>query len=254
MKAIVFYISFIITQFVASIFAVFITEKELEHSSELYFFTGVNPVILGLSLLVCETILSVILWLFFKKNASEKHISTCILKISRNKQVLNIVAILFFTIGLSLLLKPFQLSDGGMQDIFEEMKGNVLCLVQLCIVGPFCEEIVFRRGILQNLSQTIPNWFAVFISALTFAFIHGNLAQGIPAFIIGCIFGLMYLRTHNLQLCFPAHVANNTLAVFLMYFPQISERIDSCSIALILFISLCFLLLGVFSLFYVIKK
>ena len=46
------------------------------------------------------------------------------------------------------------------------------------------------------------------------------MTQGIPAFIIGVVLGLYYLRSGNLRLCLPAHIANNTLAVVLMALGQ----------------------------------
>lgn len=125
--------------------------------------------------------------------------------------------------GLSLLLEPLGLSDGGTTAFFSAVKDNPLCIIGLCIIGPACEEIFFRAGITADMARRLPGWAAAAVGALAFACIHGNLAQGIPAFLIGWVLGLMYLRTGDLRLCLPAHIANNTFAVVMMHFPHMLD-------------------------------
>lgn len=139
---------------------------------------------------------------------------------------LALLGTLALSMSLSLLLTPLHLDDSGSQLLFDGMKHNVLCLVLLCIVGPLTEELVFRRGVLHGLlSLRLSPIAAVAVSALAFALVHANLAQGIPAFLIGLVFGCCYLRTGNIGVSFPIHVANNVLAVLLMLFPQVEQTI-----------------------------
>ena len=48
-------------------------------------------------------------------------------------------ATLLMSVGSTLLLAPLGLSDDGMMETFAGMKGNVLCLLLLCCVGPLAE-------------------------------------------------------------------------------------------------------------------
>lgn len=91
------------------------------------------------------------------------------------------------------------------------------------IFAPIFEEWLCRGMILRGLLQkTKPVW-AICISALAFALIHGNIWQGIPAFILGILFGYVYYRTGSLKLTMLMHLTNNAFAVFTSQLPAIKE-------------------------------
>ena len=236
MTAITTFLLFLVVQLVASFGALLFSNLDKLGTNfpinQLY----VSPVATGISLLVAEGLLALGLWLWFYKfelsvrTKSETRPELLgIFKFHALKRDLSIrpirwyhilfaiVGVLQVAIGLSALLENFNLSDNGSQAIFQEMTHNAFCLLLLCVVGPLCEELVFRVGILRPLYRhRVPALLAAGISALAFAVVHGNLVQGIPAFIIGFVLGLLYLRTGNLWLCLPAHIANNTFAVIFM--------------------------------------
>ena len=64
---------------------------------------------------------------------------------------------------------------------------------------------------------------AIAISAIFFATIHGNLWQGISAFILGSFFGYAYYKTGSLKLTMLMHCVNNTLATLLSRIPGMGE-------------------------------
>lgn len=198
---------------------------------------------LGLSLLLCEGVLAMCLWLWFyvlpkrfsrfsdkeKTHAVPAPEAVIATETPTNSSMntgekpriahvaMAVAGVLTFALGLSFLVEPLQLSDDGMEASFAAMVNTGYCLLLLCLVGPAAEELVFRAGILESLRRAGLNgmWSAA-ISALSFAVVHGNWAQGIPAFIVGFLLGLLYLRTRNLRLCLPAHIANNVLGVCIM--------------------------------------
>ena len=50
------------------------------------------------------------------------------------------------------------------------------------ILAPIAEELIFRGAILRVLLNTFEHkgrWIAIALTALIFAFIHGNIAQGV---------------------------------------------------------------------------
>ena len=142
-----------------------------------------------------------------------------------------LIAIPLIAFGMSFLLSPFDLADNGTTELFNMMKGNILCILLLCVFGPLFEEFVFRESILRNLAlKSLSPLAAAAVSAILFGAVHGNWAQSIPAIIIGFIFGLFYVRTGNLQLSAGAHILNNSMAVLLMFFPQIEESTASLSL------------------------
>lgn len=242
MTAITTFLLFLVVQLVASFGALLFSNLDKLGTNfpinQLY----VSPVATGISLLVAEGLLALGLWLWFCKfelsvrTKSETRPELLgIFKFHALKRDLSIrpirwyhilfaiVGVLQVAIGLSALLENFQLSDNGSQAIFQAMTHNAFCLLLLCVVGPLCEELVFRVGILRPLYRhRVPALLAAGISALAFAVVHGNLVQGIPAFIIGFVLGLLYLRTGNLWLCLPAHIANNTFAVIFMQHNEVA--------------------------------
>lgn len=141
-------------------------------------------------------------------------------RVGRRSVGLTLAGILLLSAGLSLLLAPLGLSDGGMNDLFSDMLRSPLCLLLLLVAGPLAEELVFREGILRSLvGAGVRPLTACAVSALLFALCHGNPAQALPAAVLGFVLGLLYLRTSDLRLCLPAHVANNALALLFLRFP-----------------------------------
>ena len=69
---------------------------------------------------------------------------------------------------------------------------------------------------------TKPIW-AIFWSAVFFAFIHLNPWQAVPAFVLGCLFGYVYYKTGSLKLTMLMHCVNNTLATLLSRIPGMGE-------------------------------
>ena len=115
----------------------------------------------------------------------------------------------------------------------------LLTLLSVSVLAPIFEEWLCRGMILRGLlnykrtaadgSQTRglkPVW-AIIISAVFFAAIHGNLWQGFAAFILGCLFGFVYWKTGSLKLTMLMHCVNNTFSVLMTKaFPQF-EQADS---------------------------
>lgn len=213
--------------------------------------TKPSAVATGEALLICEGALCVILWLWFRYGP-RKHKSSAVSLPRKGfrglyaRQGFSILAGVLLGFGLSLLLVPLNLPDGGAEKLFDAMKNSWPCLALLCLVGPLCEELVFRAGIVRSLRDNgLPGWAAAALSAAAFALVHGNLAQGIPAFLIGWVLGLLYLRSRSLALCLPAHIANNVFAVTVLYYPYLGHFADTWPIAATLALGALHLGLGV---------
>ena len=102
---------------------------------------------------------------------------------------------------------------------------NFLCV---SIFAPLFEEWLCRGEVLRGLlnyrradgSRGIKPGWAIVLSALFFALIHGNPWQAVPAFALGCLFGYVYYRTGSLKLTMLMHCVNNT-------FSLVMSRIDA---------------------------
>ena len=58
-------------------------------------------------------------------------------------------------------------------------------------------------------------WVAIALSAALFAIVHGNMAQGVGAFLCGLLLGWMYVRTGSIIPGVVYHWVNNSTAVLL---------------------------------------
>lgn len=86
-------------------------------------------------------------------------------------------------------------------------------LLLFILVG-FTEELVFRGYFMTVLGQMDRKWLTVVISALIFAFVHGNNPNasllGITnVFIVGVLFAVMFIKTGSLWMPIGFHIAWN---------------------------------------------
>ena len=120
----------------------------------------------------------------------------------------------YMTDALSSVMPPM---PEWLETLMKNMTGGVLWanFLAVSIMAPLFEEWLCRgmvlRGLL-NSGKIKPVW-AIIISALFFAIIHGNPWQAIPAFILGSLFGYVYNKTGSLKLTMLMHFTNNTLAL-----------------------------------------
>lgn len=137
-----------------------------------------------------------------------------------------LLAFLLLSLGLNLSTEPLNLDDAGVEKIFEGMRGSIVSILALTVIGPIVEELFFREGIQRHLRSAglSPAW-AIGISAALFGVAHGNVAQGVMAVLLGIVLGLLYEKTGDIRLSAPAHILNNTFGVALLYFPGAEDSI-----------------------------
>lgn len=124
-------------------------------------------------------------------------------------------------------------TEGSIIEQMERMMDGPLWvnLLTMCIFAPLFEEWMCRGVILRGLlnyehkggelserPRGMSPALAIVISAIFFAAIHGNIWQGVTAFIIGCLMGYVYYRTGSLKLTILMHCTNNTFAVLTQKF------------------------------------
>lgn len=85
----------------------------------------------------------------------------------------------------------------------------------LAFAAPLMEEFVFRRCVLRRLLP-YGEKAALFVSALLFALFHSSLNQICYAFLLGLVFGYVYLKTGRLRYSAALHVLINTMTAILL--------------------------------------
>ena len=133
------------------------------------------------------------------------------------------------SLGLGLMLQPLKMDDGNSVALLRQLTTNIWGILSVTIVGTLAEELTYRAGILRLSQKHIGNIGAFILSSLLFAIVHGNLQQGVPAFILGFALAYLYVRTEDLRLCWAAHLANNVIALLTIRIPALEHFGDSWS-------------------------
>lgn len=143
----------------------------------------------------------------------------------KTKIVLIAITVIF---GLQFLLTWLVYPNIGLDyssaDLFDvsydsSLISKIILVVALAITPAIFEELFFRKAII-DLSSKFGQKFALIFSALLFGIIHMNLSQGLFAFIIGLIFGMIYLYTNDIKLTMFIHFINNGFAALEMILPE----------------------------------
>lgn len=156
-----------------------------------------------------------------------------------------LAAFFLMVFGSNALAIVLELPDDGVSQLFMGVKDEAFAWLELCLIGPLVEELIFREGIARQLRTLgMRTFWAAFLTAAVFGVAHGNLAQAIPAIILGTALGLYYFRTNDLRLCLTAHVLNNTLAVVLLFFPELETAFSGISAPILSTIAAVLILAG----------
>lgn len=132
---------------------------------------------------------------------------------------------LFLLLGISIQIGTdavLYLLRGIMRNIFTDYDSiinsfskstSILFIITAVTLGPIVEELVFRGLILNylllmrgidpkeirfNEKITNPIFTAVFLQAVFFGVYHGNIIQGVYAFIFGILLGLIKIKSGSL--------------------------------------------------------
>lgn len=107
--------------------------------------------------------------------------------------------------------------ENELSDMFNGLASLKGSFFAIAILGPVLEEIVFRRVIVDELwTRWGKPWLAILFSAFLFGLVHFNPAQSMFAFMIGILFGWVYVRTGSMMPGLVAHMINNTLGFMSM--------------------------------------
>lgn len=112
------------------------------------------------------------------------------------------------------------------EGVFNMIMSKPLGFIIIGILAPVVEELVFRGATLRALFKVFPegrHWWAIAISALLFALIHGNLSQGLHAFIIGMLLGWLFYRTRSIVPGVMFHLVNNSAVCMMTVFAPDKE-------------------------------
>lgn len=90
------------------------------------------------------------------------------------------------------------------------------------VLAPVCEELIFRKLLLQPL-RSGGDIFAAVVSALIFGAYHGNFDQFPYAFVVGLLYGILSVRSSSMVPTLVLHFVNNLLVSTGNYLTDMTE-------------------------------
>lgn len=118
-----------------------------------------------------------------------------------------------FVDGILTLVEPYfkeQFADyGKMVDTLTGVGSSGVLLFSVIVVAPIGEELLFR-GVIQNYGlKNFAPVLAIGLQALIFGLYHGNIIQGVYAFFMGAILGLVAYKTGTILTSIVLHISVN---------------------------------------------
>lgn len=186
------------------------------------------PVSVFSLILIVVDLLAVLACYFFLHNICPKTVFN-LSSIKWRPGLIAVVGGVLGALSISILTETVELPDVMMQ-MSLAMSHNFVGLLALVIIGPITEELIFREAIEgEMLRRGTAPWIAILTSALAFGLAHLNLAQGLYAFPLAILFGIIYYKTGNIVLTSLLHIINNGVAAIQLY--TLGEEIEDISYA-----------------------
>ena len=125
-------------------------------------------------------------------------------------------------VAVNFFLSPF------LGSIFTESMGNysetvdymyetpVVTFLQVVVVAPLLEEMIFRGFLLKRALRWRPQIAAVLLVAVLFGLLHLNVVQSLCAAAAGLVFCLFYAKRESIGLSILAHSVYNGMAFLLI--------------------------------------
>lgn len=100
-----------------------------------------------------------------------------------------------------------------------------LILFMGVLVGPFCEEVVFRGVLLPWLSRRVGIVAGLVLHSFLFALVHGHAAGILPLMGMSIMLGLVYLYRKSLMAAFWMHAIHNGMVFGMLFFSRSLEGV-----------------------------
>ena len=127
----------------------------------------------------------------------------CVIGLSLIVILQAILSYLFSKIGLDYNVVELVETEGKFS-----LLTAILYIVTIALVPAIFEELFFRKALI-DFSKKYGKVFAIIISAIIFGLAHMNLSQFIFAFLLGIIFGTIYVYSNDIKLTILLHFLNN---------------------------------------------
>ena len=113
--------------------------------------------------------------------------------------------------------------SGAYETVHEAQYGVefLIGLVLYGVISPIAEEAIFR-GLIYNRMKRCFGWIpALIFSSLLFGAYHGNVVQGVYAFVLGSVLAMIYLYYGNILAAIVFHGIGNIIIFLSGIYPEL---------------------------------
>ncbi len=121
-------------------------------------------------------------------------------------------ALIYMKLIIESLFNSFDYTTMSFGSSYNTITFNTF--IYLSVIGPICEEIVFRGALLRMFSK-YGKIFAIIVSAILFGLIHSNINQGLNATCMGIVLAYTTLE-YSLKWSIMLHMINNFIVCLLI--------------------------------------
>lgn len=152
-----------------------------------------------------------------------------------------IVLTIFLTFLASIIPQAFSFYNTVMDQLTDS--STTVTIVYVLLVGPISEELIFRGAILDRFYLAFPFFIANMLQAALFGLYHMNLIQGLYAFCLGFLLGMICHASGSILASIFTHILFNGTSYALDFlFPEGQEMQILQVVVLVLIGALVFVL------------
>lgn len=155
------------------------------------------------------------------------------------------IAAQFWVDGVLTLVRPlFEEAFAHYDKIVSSVTGAAsswVTILTVAVIAPIGEELLFR-GLIQSYSKEyLSTVWAIILQAAVFGVYHGNVIQGVYAFLLGMLLGLIAHRFESILPSIVFHIAINACVFFvpqMLFETTMRTVITTVVAAVVLFVSI----------------
>jgi len=192
-----------------------------------------NPVVNALRYIVYAVVLSVFLGFFYKNfvNEGSKYkedygkevgasgitdfIKQCVLLVVLG---ISMQAFVYGLLNFVYTMMPDSEMLQSYGKLIDNINGSstIIIFIYTMIFGPIVEELAFRGIIMGYAGRAFDIGWSIVIQAACFGLFHGNMIQGLYAFVLGCILGYVKYISGSMIKTILLHCVVNISGIFVV--------------------------------------
>ena len=135
--------------------------------------------------------------------------------------VVSIMCSIFISLGFDNIVPQTALDNS-----IGSMTYYIATFIYTCIIAPITEEMLFRGVVLKGFS-VVSQRFGIFMSALLFGLLHGNLPQFITTFCVGIYLGFVATKYNSILPTIIMHFFINLVPTLIDMFCSNNETLNN---------------------------